>query len=841
MAIAHRILNESVFTKDASSPSNQNKCKSKCSGYICTTNAVYMKISYKWLSDFLPFQLSHEKLSGVLTSLGLEVESVEKYESVKGSLAGVVIGKIVHVEQHPNADKLKITKVDIGGAELLSIVCGAPNVAAGQTVAVATIGTILHSFSGEEITLKPAKIRGEKSEGMICAEDELGLSENHDGIMLLPDDCVAGEPAANYLDIYEDVVFEIGLTPNRTDAMSHYGVARDLLAHYNYHHNTRLNLRNPFVEVAEPITDGTVKISVDSHYCSRYCGVIIEGLQIKESPKWLQHRLSAIGVRPVNNVVDATNYILHALGQPLHAFDWNTISGGTLRVEAASGGERFVTLDEKERILQAGDIMIRDATKSLCMAGIFGGANSAVNSNTAAIFLESAVFDAAQIRKSSIHHNLRTEAATRFEKQVDIDITLSALKTAAKLIIDVAGGTLASGFADVFPNPPAKTTIELKTAYVHRLSGKSYTAEEIKTILQLLGFDIINETEKSINVGVPFYKSDVKIAADLVEEIIRIDGLENIPLPANMSVSPQISKHALKERLKAKIGLLLCGEGLSEIVTNSITNSKYYSEKQLETAVKMINNLSSELDVLRPSMLETGLEVIAFNVNRKNPNLQLFEFGKLYSRGHEAFIESEHLSIYLTGKGVEKGWNTAEKTIDFFYAKGLAEAVLKTCGFKKISLNDNENYTLIADNKAVGYIHIVDAEKRKMFDIKQAVFQVVINIQALEEQASEANIRYKEISRFPAVERDLSMLVSKHISYGEIRAVAEQLKIARLKKTKVFDVFESEKLGHDKKSIALSFSFLDEEKTLTDKEVDGMMQKLMQNFEKQLNAEIRKS
>lgn len=801
-----------------------------------------MKISYNWLNDFLPFQLAPEKLSVTLTSLGLEVESMQKFESVKGSLEGVVIGKVLHTEQHPNADKLKVTKVDVGNGRMLSIVCGAPNVAAGQTVAVATIGATLHSFSGEEITLKPAKIRGEKSEGMICAEDELGLGQNHEGIMILPDEWIAGQPAARYFDIYEDVVFEIGLTPNRTDAMSHYGVARDLVAHYNYHHNTSLSLKNPFKAAHAETGEMPLKINItDAETCSRYCGVVLSGLEVKPSPKWLQQRLSAIGVRPVNNIVDATNYVLQALGQPLHAFDFDAIKGGEIRIGRASAGDTFITLDDKERKLTGDEIMISDAANSLCMAGIFGGAASGVKEHTTSIFLESAVFSPTLIRKASLQHNLRTEAAIRFEKQVDVSNALNALKAAAALITAIAGGRISSAFADVYPSPPSKTVIDLKIEYVHRLSGKNYSAEEIKTILQLLGFSVEHESEKCLYIGVPAHKTDVTIAADLVEEIIRIDGLENIFLPGNMNVSPQISRFSTKEKVKEKIALLLSGSRLMEIVTNSITNSNYYSGEQLSTAVKMINNLSSELDILKPSMLESGLEVIAYNLNRKNYNLQLFEFGKVYAHGVNGYTETEQLAIYLTGNLREKGWAEEAKAADFFYAKGLAGAVLTAVGFKNISVSEDGKFQLIADKQTVGSIAMVDAAKRKQFDIKQPVCHIVMDVAVLEQKAAELGIRYKEVSRFPTVERDLAILVDRNVTYAQIKAAADTGKIARLKKIRLFDIFESEKIGADKKSIALNFSFLDEEKTLTDKEVDGMMQKLMRNFETQLKAEIRKS
>jgi phenylalanyl-tRNA synthetase beta chain len=584
-----------------------------------------MTISYNWLSEYLPWPIEPQKLSKILTSIGLEVESLTFYENVKGGLAGLVVGEVLTVTQHPNADKLKITTVHIGAEAPLQIVCGASNVAVGQKVIVATIGTTIYPSTGDPLTMRVAKIRGEESFGMICAEDEIGLGSSHDGIMVLPADTIVGMPAATLFEPYQDWVYEIGLTPNRMDAMSHLGVAKDVCA-YLTHHEKEAKPVTPFSNSFSPDQNNkTITVSIENEEaCKRYTGIELTGVTVSDSPSWLKNRLTAIGVRPINNIVDVTNYILHETGQPLHAFDAAAITGYQVIVKNVAAGTSFTTLDNKERKLQDTDLLICNATDPMCIAGVFGGAASGVHAGTTSIFLESAWFHNTTIRKTSLHHGLRTDAATRFEKGVDIASTVQVLKRAALLIKEVAGGSISSDVTDVYPNVTPKTEVAVKYHYIKKLSGKNYHPEAVKKILTALGFEVIGEGIDELRVAVPYSKPDISIPADLVEEILRIDGLDNIEIPTTITISPAVEVASAKEVIKEKTANFLVCKGFVEIFTNSITNSQYFTPAVLETAVKMINNLSADLDVLRPSMLETGLETIAYNCNRRNHNYQWF-------------------------------------------------------------------------------------------------------------------------------------------------------------------------------------------------------------------------
>ena len=568
-----------------------------------------MTISYNWLSEYLPWSIEPEKLSKILTSIGLEVESLTFYENVKGGLAGLTVGEVLTVAQHPNADKLKITTVNIGAETPLQIVCGASNVAVGQKVIVATIGTTIYPSTGDPLTMRVAKIRGEESFGMICAEDEIGLGTSHDGIMVLAADTVVGTPAATLFEPYQDWVYEIGLTPNRMDAMSHLGVAKDVCA-YLTHHEKEAKPVTPFPSSFSPDQNNkTIAVSIENEAaCKRYAGIELTGVKVSDSPAWLKNRLTAIGVRPINNIVDVTNYILHETGQPLHAFDAAAVTGGKVVVKNVAAGTSFTTLDAKERKLQDTDLLICNATDPMCIAGVFGGAASGVHTGTTSIFLESAWFHPTTIRKTSLHHGLRTDAATRFEKGVDIASTVQVLKRAALLIKEVAGGSISSDITDIYPVVTPKTEVAVKYHYIKKLSGKNYHPEAVKKILTALGFEVIGEGIDELRVAVPYSKPDISIPADLVEEILRIDGLDNIEIPTTITISPAVEVASAKEVIKEKTTQFLVGKGFVEIFTNSITNSQYFTPAVLETAVKMMNNLSADLDVLRPSMLETGLE-----------------------------------------------------------------------------------------------------------------------------------------------------------------------------------------------------------------------------------------
>jgi phenylalanyl-tRNA synthetase beta chain len=809
-----------------------------------------MTISYNWLSEYLPWPIEPEKLSKILTSIGLEVESLTFYENVKGGLAGLVVGEVLTVTQHPNADKLKITTVNIGAEAPLQIVCGASNVAVGQKVIVATIGTTIYPTTGDPLTMRVAKIRGEESFGMICAEDEIGLGTSHDGITVLPAATTVGTPAATLFEPYQDWVYEIGLTPNRMDAMSHYGVAKDVCA-YLTHHEKEAKPVTPFPSNFHPDqNNNTITVSIENEAaCKRYAGIELTGVTVSDSPSWLKNRLTAIGVRPINNIVDVTNYILHETGQPLHAFDAAAITGGKVIVKNVAADTTFITLDNKERKLQDTDLLICNATDPMCIAGVFGGAASGVHAGTTSIFLESAWFHNTTIRKTSLHHGLRTDAATRFEKGVDIASTVQVLKRAALLIKEVAGGSISSEITDIYPNVTPKTEVAVKYHYIKKLSGKNYHPEAVKKILTALGFEVLQEGIDELRVAVPYSKPDISIPADLVEEILRIDGLDNIEIPTTITISPAVEVASAKEVIKEKTTQFLVGKGFVEIFTNSITNSQYFTPAVLETAVKMINNLSADLDVLRPSMLETGLETIAYNCNRRNHNLRLFEFGKTYATsGSGQYSETEHLCIYLSGLDTEEGWRVKSKEQDVLMAKGILEAVATITGLLPISwsLQDttqDASSTSIA--ATVGGIKIatvleVSAKKLQQFDIKQAVVFVDIDVAALVTTAEKQKIVYKEVSKFPAVQRDLALVVDRSVTYAAIEFAVGTVKLPKLKNIRLFDVFESDKLGVNKKSMALSFTFVDEEKTMTDTETDSMVAKLIGAFEKELGAEIRK-
>jgi len=808
-----------------------------------------MIISYNWLSEYLSETIEPEKLSKILTSIGLEVESLHKYEAVKGGLQGLVIGEVLTCENHPDADKLKITTVNIGTGENLQIVCGAHNVAAGQKVVVATIGITIYPFNGEPVAMKKAKIRGVESQGMICAEDEIGLGESHAGIMVLPHDTAAGIPLAEFFKLTDDFIFEIGLTPNRSDAMSHLGVARDVCAYLSHHNKKETVVKSPFKNNFKPDNQGLqMEVVIENKdACQRYSGVSIEGVTIGDSPDWLQQKLKSIGLRPINNIVDITNFILHETGQPLHAFDADAIVGKKVIVKNLAEGTPFVTLDEKERKLFAEDLMICNAEAPMCIGGVYGGMHSGVTAATKNIFLESAWFNPTAVRKTSLKHGLRTDAATRFEKGVDISNTVNVLKRAAVLIKELAGGEIASDVIDVYPSPKEKTEVALKYHYLKKLSGKNYHGDTIKNILHSLGFELIKEGADEMRYKVPFSKPDISIGADIVEEIMRIDGLDNVEIPQMITIAPAVETLAHEAAYTEKVAEYLAGSGFREIFTNSITNSAYYDDDVLQSTVKMINNLSEELNVMRPAMMETGLTSIAYNLNRKNNDLKFFEFGKTYSINETGkYTEDNHLTIYLTGNTTADGWKTKGSKIDLYFLKAIFEKVIAVLGLKIDSYTSSENAALsnalhaVIKNEQVAEIGLINHAKLERFDIKQPVFYADLNWGRLLKLNKKNKIQYKEVSKYPAVNRDLAIIVPKALPFEAVEKATAAARVNKLTSLSLFDIFESEKIGADKKSMAISFTFLDEEKTLTDKEIDGMMNKIIGAYEKELGAEIRK-
>jgi phenylalanyl-tRNA synthetase beta chain len=809
-----------------------------------------MTISYKWLSEYLPVTIEPEKLSKILTSVGLEVESLKKYEEIKGGLKGLVIGEVIEVTPHLNADKLKLTKVNIGKQQALSIVCGAPNVAVGQKVVVAILGATIYPIKGEPLTMKLAKIRGEESQGMICAEDEIGMGSSHAGIMVLPDTAKVGMEAANFFHPYEDWIYEIGLTPNRMDAMSHWGVARDVCAYISHHEKKAIKPKIPNTGDLKP---GNTSLAIDVKIenavsCPRYTGISIANITIKESPQWLQQKLKAIGLRPINNIVDITNYIQNETGQPLHAFDADKIAGKKIIVKNLPEGTNFVTLDEKERKLSAEDLMICDDKGGICIAGVFGGLYSGVGATTKNIFLESAYFDPVSIRKTSFRHGLRTDAASRFEKGTDISATVTVLKRAVSLIKEICGGEPASAIIDIYPEPKEKKQVALKYHYLKKLSGKNYHPDAVKNILVSLGFEIIKEGIDELWVAVPYRKPDISLPADVVEEILRIDGLDSIQIPESIMLAPAVEENYLTGAYREKISSFLVGAGFDEIMTNSITNSAYFSEEELSASVKLMNNLSEELNIMRPSMLETGLASIAHNLNRKNVDLLFFEFGKTYSSKQAGiYREKEHLCLYITGKTGEDGWRKKGAKADFYDLKGVAGKIIQLLGLnvehtEQIAAGDRfENgFKAFVNGKMSFLLSIVNKKLLAEFGIKQPVFFADFDWEVLSAELRPRKVQFEEIPRFPSVERDLAILAPKQLPYEAVEKTVKKIRIDKLQEIKLFDIFESEKLGADKKSLAVNFTFYDHEKTLTDKEIDNWMNKIMAALEKDLEVQIRK-
>lgn len=797
----------------------------------------------------MPVTVDPERLARILTSIGLEVESMEKYEEVKGGLQGLIIGEVLHTEKHPNADKLTLTRVNVGNGEPLQIVCGAPNVAAGQKVLVAPVGTTIYPTVGEPLTMKVAKIRSVESYGMICAEDEIGLGTSHTGIIVLPADAEVGIGAAAYFQPYEDIIYEIGLTPNRMDAMSHWGVARDVCAYLSHHDKKDIKPKLPNGNGFKvDNTSLSVDVKVENEKaCPRYSGISIAGVTIKESPKWLQQKLKAIGLRPINNIVDITNFIQHETGQPLHAFDTDTLSGKKIIVKNLTEGTKFTTLDEKERKLSAEDLMICDGKEGICIAGVFGGLHSGVSAMTKNIFLESACFDAVITRKTSFRHGLRTDAASRFEKGTDISATMTVLKRAAGLIKEIAGGEIASELVDIYPNLKPKTEVSVKWHYIKKLSGKNYHPDAVKNILTSLGFEILKEGVDELRVAVPYHKPDISLPADIVEEIVRIDGLDNIEIPEAITITPSVEENFAKEVYREKAANYLVGLGFNEMMTNSITNAAYFPEEEQLDMVKMMNSLSAELNILRNSLFETALEVVAHNLNHRNNSLRLFEFGKTYgTTGSGRYTEVEKLCIVISGTKNEDSWKQKSASADFYYLKGTVSAVLKMLGIQPDSVEElqvpklDKHIVYQFNNQIIAGAGEVNKKILEKFGIRQPVFFAGINWAILSELAARQSMSIKELPKYPSVQRDIAMIVPKELAWERVEQSVKKIKLDKLQDIRLFDIFESEKLGNDKKSIAVNFTFLDEQKTLTDKEIDGWMSKIMAILEKDLQAEIRK-
>ncbi len=808
-----------------------------------------MKISYNWLKQFIQLDWDADKTSALLTDLGLEVEGVEEFESVKGSLKGIVVGHVLSCEQHPNADRLKITKVDIGAAEPLQIVCGAPNVAAGQKVPVATIGTTLYTENGESWVIKKGKIRGEESFGMICAEDELGLGKNHDGIMILDQAYEPGTPCAELFDIETDTVFEIGLTPNRADAMSHYGVARDLRAGL-IQNDIHLEFITPSVSSFH-VDNRTLRVDVDvqnKELCPRYCGVTISGIKVEESPAWIQNRLKAIGITPKNNVVDITNYVLHELGQPLHAFDANMIASKKVVVRTAVPGEKFTTLDGVERELHQEDLMICDSEKPLCIAGVLGGMNSGVTERTTAVFLESAYFNPVSVRKTAKRHGINTDASFRFERGIDINSTRYALLRAALYIKEIAGGTISSDAEDFYPKKFEDFQVFLTFEKVNSLIGQNLSTDTIKSILSSLDIKINNVTETGIGLTIPSYRVDVQREVDVIEEILRIYGYNNIEFTQKLNASVAPTSRFEDYKIQNSIANQLAAIGFHEIMTNSLCSPSYVAlteDLKEQHNINMLNPLSKELSVMRQSMLFSGLEAIEHNINRKSNDLKLFEFGKTYHQYGDQREEQKHLSLLITGNLHRESWGVAEQKSDFFVLKGILDSIIERLGLPlpkastvKASIYAEGLVYRIANENIVSF-GVVDQKILKHFDIKQQVLYADFYWDNVLELVKQQDINFTSLSKYPEVRRDLALLIDQNINFDTITEIAYKSEKSLLKEVNLFDVYQGDKVPEGKKSYAVSFILQDPSKTLTDKQIDKVMRKLQSSFEKQLNAQLR--
>lgn len=819
-----------------------------------------MKISYNWLKQYIDFEVAPENLSPILTDVGLEVEGMEKFQSIKGGLEGIVIGEVKSCIKHPNADKLSKTEVDIGMGRILPVVCGAPNVATGQKVLVATVGTKLYD-GDDSFTINKSKIRGEVSEGMICAEDELGLGTSHEGIMVLPVEAEVGKKASEYFFVEEDVVFEIGLTPNRADATSHIGTARDLVAALNRIHNTRdYTLKVPPVtkfEVENHELDIEVEVE-DTKACPRYTGVTLSGIQVSESPDWLKNKLNALGLRPINNIVDVTNYVLHETGQPLHAFDAKYISGNKVVVKKMPHETPFITLDEEERKLDAEDLMICNSESGMCIAGVFGGISSGVTESTTDIFLESAYFDSAHVRKTSRRHMLQTDASFRFERGADPNITEYALKRAILLMQELAGGSVSSEIKDVYQEPIEKWPVEIAFHDVDRLIGKVIDRKTIKEILTDLEIEVTEEHNDGLRMLIPTFKVDVTRDVDVIEEILRIYGYNNVEFSDKIYSSVNLRPDPDLEKLQNMIADYLSSQGLSEIMNNSLTKSGYIDKSDLfsnNNSVYLLNPLSQDLNILRQTLLFGGLEVVAYNLNRQVSNIRFYEFGTVYQKTEKydqtdtlnKYHEEKHLMLLSSGLKQSENWNSVTAKEDIFDLRSQVEGIFTKMGIdqKQVELKETTHalsqYALgyFYNQKLLAEVGSVHKKHLNQFDIKQEVLFAIINWDLLIKALPKGALEYKPVPKFPVVRRDLALVLDDRVRFDDLKNLALKTEKKLLKSVGLFDIYKGDKIPEGKKSYALSFVLQDKEKTLNDKVIDKTMKKIQSQFEQVFNAELR--
>ena len=817
-----------------------------------------MKISYNWLKNYLDLNIDPTRLAEILTNIGLEVESMEKFEAIKGGMEGFVTGKVITCEKHPNANKLSLTTVDTGESNLLHIVCGAPNVASGQSVIVATIGATVH-LSDDSFKIKKSKIRGELSEGMICAEDELGIGTSHDGILVLSDNPKPGIPAKEYFNLPDDIIYEIGLTPNRIDAASHFGVARDLSAYLSQDH--KIKLIKPSVKGFR-IDNITRNISVEianHEACIRYSGLTISDIEVNASPEWLQNKIKSIGLTPINNIVDVTNFVLHEIGQPLHAFDADKISGNKVIIKTLANGTKFTTLDEVERELDSNDLMICNSKAGMCMAGVFGGLKSGVSSKTRNIFLESACFNPVFIRKTSKRHGLNTDSSFRFERGSDPNITVYALKRAAMLIKEIAGGVISSDIVDIYPKLVNDFPVNVSYKNIDRLIGNIIDRDTIKHIIKSLEIVITNETDDGLSLLVPTYRVDVKREADIIEEILRIYGYNFVTTGKHVNSTITHYNKPDEHKTRNLIAEHLSSNGFNEIMSNSLTKRDYYTGLEIfnpALMVPILNPLSNDLNVMRQSLLFGGLESIAYNSNRKNSDLKLYEFGACYFKHDLAdhlkssgnYFETQHLAMFITGNISKTNWNSEGKRSTYFHLKSYISQIFNRLGIDHEIIDteeiSNEILTIglkgVYKGKTVVEYGIVNEKILKLFDIDHEVFYANFDWDYLFSIINRTQIKFEELPKFPSVRRDLALVVNKNIRFEDIRNLAYKAEKKLLKDVSIFDVYQGDKIPEGKKSYAISLILQDSTTTLNDKYIDKVIQEFIRTFENELGAEIRK-
>lgn len=808
-----------------------------------------MKISYNWLKEFIATDWNVEKTSQLLTDLGLEVEGVAPFESIKGGLQGVVVGHVLSCEKHPNADKLQLTKVSIGNNTTLQIVCGAPNVTKGIKVAVATIGTTLYTPEGEAWVIKKGKIRGEESHGMLCSENELGLGQGHDGIMILEDHLKEGAACSSVFNVVRDEVIEIGLTPNRADAMSHFGVARDLKAGLKQQGVSKELITPSVMQFSVDNRISTIQVQVDTpDLAPRYSGITISDLTVKESPDWIKNRLKAIGLSPINNVVDATNYVLHELGQPLHAFDLAKIEGKKVIVKTLEQGTKFTTLDGIERVLSSEDLMICDAKKPMCLAGVFGGQDSGVTAQTTAVFLESAYFNPVSIRKSAKRHGLSTDASFRFERGIDINLVEEALKRAALLIKELAGGQISSDIIDLYPKKEVNYQVFLTFKRIYSLIGEEIPTDTIKSILSSLEIRVNNVTESGLGLTIPFYRVDVQREVDVIEEILRVYGYNNIHFSKKINASIAYTDPKADHIIQNKIGDSLAAQGFNEILTNSLTSPQplqHTQDTELQQAVTILNPLSNDLSILKTSMLFTGLETVSYNINRKTNRLKLFEFGKTYHQIDGNRRENKHLSILMTGKRHTENWLSSDEKLSFFDLKTVVENILERLGIQKWKISEatadlfSEGISYSSRKDTIVTFGVLSNKLLKKLDIKQEVLFADFNWDAILKLLTKETIKFQDIPKYPEVSRDFALLIKNSVTFEQLAQTAKNTEKKYLKEVGLFDVYTGKNLPEGTKSYGVNFVLQDQNATLEEKQIDKIMQKLQAAFERDFEASLR--